>query len=267
MPHTQVAGFPVWQMQMGNGASRALLIHCMLAHSGAWTQMMARLNDVLSATAFDLPGHGRSGPWDKRGDYQTVATAIATELAETGPVDIIGHSFGATVALRMAVERPDLVRSLTLIEPVYFAALRGTPAYAAYSAEAAPFKGAMMAGDTTAAARMFVSVWGAGQGWEALSDTEKAYFVDRIDLISASAGQTDRDSSGILAAGRLEGVTVPVLLIDGENSPPVIHAIQKVLAARLPNATNLTIEGAGHMVPITHAVPVAQAIAAHIAAI
>ena len=39
----------------------------------------------------------------------------------TDPIDVIGHSFGATVALRLAVEQPEKVRSLTLIEPVFFA--------------------------------------------------------------------------------------------------------------------------------------------------
>jgi lipase len=63
---------------------------------------------------------------------------------------------------------------------------------------------------------------------------------------------------------RLESLGVPVLLIEGGASPPVIGAIHAELARRLPMATRLSVAGAGHMVPITHPEPVAAAIAAHL---
>jgi pimeloyl-ACP methyl ester carboxylesterase len=80
---------------------------------------LAPAHDVF----FDLPGHGRSAPWAGT-DYHSDATAVAAALLH-GPTHIIGHSFGATVALRLAVERPDLVSRVTLIEPVMFAAAGG----------------------------------------------------------------------------------------------------------------------------------------------
>jgi lipase len=52
-----------------------------------------------------------------------MAVDLLQDQAQGQPVDVIGHSFGGTVALRLAVERPDLVRSLVLIEPVFVAAL------------------------------------------------------------------------------------------------------------------------------------------------
>jgi pimeloyl-ACP methyl ester carboxylesterase len=70
--------------------------------------------------AFDLPGHGRSADWDGASDYHHLSTQIAASFL-TEPVDLIGHSFGATVALRLAVEQPQKLRSLILIEPVFFA--------------------------------------------------------------------------------------------------------------------------------------------------
>ena len=59
--------------------------------------------------------------------------------------------------------------------------------------------------------------------------------------------------------------SVPVLLIEGADSPPVIDAIHTELARRLPQASRLSVPGAGHMVPITHPQIVAAAIAAHLA--
>ena len=110
----------------GHGAP-VVMVHCMLARHESLLPLAAAIGG--HATLFDLPGHGRSPDWDGAQDYQTQAVAWAAACCD-GPAHLIGHSFGATVALRLAVDRPDLVSRLTLIEPVYFAAARGTPAHA-----------------------------------------------------------------------------------------------------------------------------------------
>jgi pimeloyl-ACP methyl ester carboxylesterase len=57
-----------------------------------------------------------------------------------------------------------------------------------------------------------------------------------------------------------------VLLVEGERSPPVVAAIQARLAERLPRAERIVVAGAGHMAPLTHPRPVAEAIHTHIGA-
>jgi pimeloyl-ACP methyl ester carboxylesterase len=69
--------------------------------------------------------HGKSPDWDGSGDFQDVSVAAALPFLDDAPMDLIGHSFGATLALRLAVAHPDRVRSLTMIEPVL---LRRRPA-------------------------------------------------------------------------------------------------------------------------------------------
>lgn len=259
MPHETVAGFPVWEISMGIGPNKALLLHCGLAHSGAWAGMASKLNDVLDAKAIDLPGHGQSGEWSGPGNYQERVCEIVAAMLN-GPTCLIGHSFGGTVALRMAVERPELVQSLILIEPVYFAAARGSDAFRQYSADYAEFTGALMAGDRITAARAFIATWGAGEPWETLSDQQRAYIVDRIHLIAETSRAVYDDVDEILAPGRLEQVNVPVLLIDGAKSPPIIDAVQSVLQERLSDARRVTITDAGHMSPVTHPAEVAAAV-------
>ncbi len=108
-------GVPTHWITLGQGPRQALLIHCSLGHAGGWSRMVAALDDLVTAIAYDLPGHGRSADWDGTTNIQDVSTAMAVDLLEDQakgkPVDVIGHSFGGTVALRLAVERPDLVRS------------------------------------------------------------------------------------------------------------------------------------------------------------
>ena len=261
MPKAEKAGFPTYWTTFGQGPRPALMIHCSLSHSGGWGPLARDLSGALTMTAFDTPGHGRSARWDGQAEVQGVTAAIAADFLE-GPTDIIGHSFGATVALRLAVERPDLVRSLVLIEPVFFAvAIADHPdIWAALEANSVEFTAAMEADDHLRAAEEFTRVWGDGTPWVQVPEAQKALLADQMYLIEAGAGALHQDLGGMLAPGVLQGMSAPTLLIEGSASPPVIAAIGEGLCARLPNARRAVIMGANHMVPITHAPQVAAEI-------
>lgn len=244
-----------WRV-FGQGDSQALALHCSLAHQGAWAGLAQGL-PRLSITAPDLLGHGRSADWDGMADFHSLATRQAMGLLATlpdGPVHLIGHSFGATVALRMALEDMDRIASLTLFEPVLFCAARaaGGPAFADLLAAFAPFEAALNAGDDAAAAEHFQTIWGRGERFSDLPEGQRRYITERIGLIAAQNATLLEDAAGILSYGRLEGLGVPVLLLQGAESPAVIDAINAELARRLPQVTRATVAGAGHMLPITH---------------
>ncbi len=249
MPRDHRAGLSVYWAQYGT-APDTLLIHCSLAHQGAWAPLVAKAG--LNAIAFDMPGHGRSAKWDGVTDYQAQTTSIAHSFCDA-PMHVMGHSFGATVALRLALEHPASLRSLTLIEPVFFAAAQGTPEHAAHEVAFAPFVAAMEAEDRPRAARLFTDIWGTGAPWESLPDSQQRALTDRIHLILAGAPAINEDNAGQLTPGRLEALETPTLLLRGSRSNPVTAAINATLARRLPNATSHTINGVGHMGPLTHA--------------
>ncbi len=259
MPIDQRGGFATNWSVNGNGARKALMIHCSLANQRTWNGVIEQLSEAATFTSFDLPGHGKSGDWDGRGEYQTICTAMAKDFLNA-PFDLVGHSFGATVALRLAVENPGLVRSLTLIEPVYFAAVRGTDAFDEHEQDFQKFVHAMEAGELERATCEFTRLWGDGTPWQEQGEKQRASAVKRIHLISAHAGAICDDPAGVLAPGRLEKLDIPVLLMDGVKSPPVIDAIQTRLLGRFANAKRLTLDDARHMVTITHPVQVAKAI-------
>ncbi len=259
MPKDRRGGFPThWTVR--EGARAALLIHCSLAHKGAWSGVAERLDPSLRMTAFDLPGHGRSGDWDGRGDYQAVSVAMARDLID-GQADLIGHSFGATVALRLAVERPELVRSLTMIEPVFFAVLSGeaSSVVAEHYASYAVITDALECGRAEDAARSFMADWGVGIPWSEIAETKRNYAVQRIGQIRDIEPEIYHDRAGLIS--RLGGLDLPVMIVNGTQSPAVMSVICDRLAARIPGAVRRHIDGAGHMVPITHPGPVADCIA------
>ena len=243
----------------GDGPRGVLALHCALAHGGEW----AGLNlPGVTLTAPDLPGHGGSPDW-AGADYHTDCTRAALGLMDA-PMDLIGHSSGATIALRMALERPDLVQTLTLIEPVLFAAARaaGSPAYADHATRFAPVALALHDHDLTAAAAAFHGVWGVG-AFAALPPEMRDYMAARMPLIAALNPALVLDTGRLLGSYRLESLGIPVLLMEGDRSPPVIAAIHDELQRRLPQVTRIVVPGAAHMLPLTHTAQVRAAIAAH----
>ncbi|PJI84616.1 pimeloyl-ACP methyl ester carboxylesterase [Yoonia maricola] len=242
---------------VGAGAP-AVMVHCALSNHKALLPLAEAVGGQVSL--IDMPGHGRSDDWDGKRDYQTLVFEAAAACCD-GPTHLIGHSFGATAALRLAIERPDLVNRLTLIEPVYFAAAKGTPAHAQHAKNFRPFVGAMLTGDEARAAEVFNSLWGATP-WADIPARMQAKLAQRIHLIVAGAAPIEEDAAGITSAERLGALNIPVTLIRGADTQPVITEIHRVLVKRIPNATDHEIAEAAHMLPLTHSDEVAAIIRA-----
>jgi pimeloyl-ACP methyl ester carboxylesterase len=256
-------GVTVHTRSFGKGPRPVLALHCTLGHGGAWRRVAAALEGIATLTAMDLPGHGDSGDWDGVEDLHGLATEMARGLL--GPrQDLIGHSFGATVALRLAVEAPERVRTLTLIEPVFFAAALQDDRDGAEAALActAPYTAALAAQDFDRAARLFHGVWGEDTPWAEIPEATRRYITERMPLIQSQAPMLVEDNAGLLAPKRLERAAMPCLILEGDRTAPVMGLIHYALEKRLPQARRHTIKGAGHMAPLTHPGAVAREIEA-----
>ncbi|MFM2437880.1 MAG: hypothetical protein RLZ55_697 [Actinomycetota bacterium] len=97
-----------------------VMVHGLGGMSTNWTDLMHLQADRgRRCVALDLPGFGRSEA-DPEGDYSLARhSAAVIDLLETvdGPVNLVGNSLGGAVATTVAAERPDLVRTLTLLAP------------------------------------------------------------------------------------------------------------------------------------------------------
>ena len=138
-----VHGHLINRVTVGQGAPLAM-IHCALASHETLLPLAGQIDGRIGL--MDMPGHGRSDDWDGRANYHDLLCDALTGSCAPG-THVIGHSLGATVALRLAIERPELVGRLTLIEPVYFAAAKGTEAHQQHVDRFRPFIKAMQADD------------------------------------------------------------------------------------------------------------------------
>jgi pimeloyl-ACP methyl ester carboxylesterase len=104
----------------GDTAATAVYVHGLGGSSTNWTDLSTQLAGYADGYSPDLPGFGRSEPVEGY-DYSMVSHARTMidyiESLGRGPVHLVGNSMGGTVSLIVAVIRPDLVRTLTLVSP------------------------------------------------------------------------------------------------------------------------------------------------------
>ncbi|PWE51268.1 alpha/beta hydrolase [Thioclava sp. NG1] len=268
MPRDQRQGAEVFWQSFGQGERPAIAIHCTLGSSNLWAKALMPLGQQITATAFDQPSHGQSAPWrgdaSEPGSFQTQVTRIAASFIER-PVDLIGHSFGASVALRIAVGAPEAVRSLTLIEPVLFAALpEDDPDWQDLRAKQDHFEQLMEAGDYEPAARGFMRDWGTGQPWDSYTETQRERFTACMPMVENISRANFADPAQIARPDGIEQIDAPAIIIHGDRSPPTMPKVAEAIAARLPDVGVACVEGAGHMLPATHPEQCASLIAANL---
>ncbi|ASR38951.1 hydrolase [Prauserella marina] len=104
----------------GAGDSTVVYVHGLGGSSTNWTDLAAQLAPSARGFALDLPGFGRSEP-ETGFTFSLLAHAgVVADYIEqhtNGPVHLVGNSMGGAIALLLGANRPDLVRTLTLVSP------------------------------------------------------------------------------------------------------------------------------------------------------
>jgi len=253
MPIELRADFMVNWLSFGRGTEEVLLLHCTMGSLGAWRGLIDCFPSNYRFTAFDMPGHGKSGEWGDQGDFHTYGTEIAKTFLGS-PKHLIGHSFGGSIALRLALELPEMVRSLVLIEPVMMnLVFLDNPAFKEiYDRDHRLYYEAFETGNYDKAAQAFYVHWGDGRAWQDLPERSRNLMINKIRMIRAGEDSVYGDRYGFCQKARLGAIDLPVLLIEGGRSHSSVAKINDALERRLQKTSRVCIHSASHMVPITH---------------
>lgn len=268
MQTIMIDGVEVAFTAAGSGPPVALL-HCSGSSAAQWSDLAALLGGRFNVIAPDLYGCGATGAWPGRSPIRLAdhARMVAGLLrAQAGPVHLVGHSFGGAVAMRVAMDHPGLLRSLTLIEPVLFHLLRQGGAgdrnlYAEIRSIAAGVFECALNGHSHAGMARFVDYWNGEGAWARLSPGAQARMAGQIAGVSANFTAIFAESA---TAEDYQRVMVPTLVLHGDASPGPARRVAELAAASVPACTVIAFSGAGHMLPLTHAADVADALTAHI---
>jgi pimeloyl-ACP methyl ester carboxylesterase len=220
------------------------------------------------ALAPDLIGYGKTAalPAGAVFDLDAEVDALAPLLPCCGEeVHLVGHSYGGVVALHLALANPARVRTLTLIEPVFFAALRYAGEFAAYDRfrRLRDAFTSMLARDRVAAMQLFIDFWAGGGAWEKLGVPQREQMLAVAEKIvldwhASFAADPGRDALAVLAPR--------TALMRGDSSPEPMRRLVDALHGLMPGSTREVVPGANHLLPVTHASAMTASILSHLRA-
>jgi pimeloyl-ACP methyl ester carboxylesterase len=185
----------------------------------------------------------------------TAACARLMEHIGWSEAHVAGHSYGALVALQLAVDHPERARSVALLEP----AARGVASSAAVREALRPIVAAYRSGDKQTALDGFLQHV-CGEGYETpLAEAVPGAFGEALaetDLFfQAEMSAVQQWSFGPADAAR---VNVPVLNVVGAQSEPRFVEGSSLVQSWFPNAERLVVPGAGHLLMVQQPSAVAR---------
>jgi pimeloyl-ACP methyl ester carboxylesterase len=235
-----------------------MLVHGSWGDHLNWAQVTPALSSSFHVATYDRRGHSRSERLPGQGSIHDDVADLAALIEHLfdGPAHVIGNSFGAAIALNLALQRPEMIRSLIVHEPPLFGLLEGDPAVqpalAAVHERVAAVVALLEAGQDGAAARRFVESIAFGPGaWDQLPQATRDIFV-----FNAPTWLDEQREPGWMALDldRLAAFSAPALLSYGGESPPFFPLVVQRIAQALPRARQNVFQQAGHVPHLSHPV-------------
>lgn len=235
-------GTPIACLRSGSGPPLVLVAGTGAANPMAWSAVVPSLQERFTVYAIDRRGHGDSGDspdYALEREFEDIA-AVVDSMDE--PADVLGHSFGATIALEASLLTGNM-RRLALYEPAI--PIPGVPVFAEGYVER--LQAHLDAGDLEG---MLMTVY----------SEELQLPPEQIAQLKASAGWPSRlDAARTLPrearAGELytfdgpqfRDMQTPTLLLLGSESLPMFHTATEMVGAALPNSRVAVLQRQQHM--------------------
>ncbi len=248
MPRYDGRGFKINYIEQGKGPV-VVFAHGFCMDHTMYAAQFEDLPETYRCIAWDMRGHGRSecppGPWTMQDLVVDLISFI--EGMNAAPCHLIGMSWGGMIAVRVAIQREDLVRSLVLVdtsadqEPPEVAEV-----YRGFQQQIVENDG--MPDDLATGT---LPIFYGPTFSEANPDTLK-YHVEREQdmpttaLVQGLEALLGRDS----VVDRLGEIRVPTLVIHGEADAAIPIARGEQLADGIPGAELIRVPDAGHSTPL-----------------
>lgn len=245
-----VASLPA--LVRGTGPA-VVLVHGAVGDYRIWDGIVAELAAEYRLVAISRRFHWPELAASARGEYTFEHQADdLTHFLQMrgGKAHLVGHSYGAGVALLVALRHPELIRSLVLIEPPFSSVVPTTEdgfmgEVASRDSLVASIRSAVAAGMDQRAAEELIDWVRAGVGrFSGLPPTVQ----EQVHANARTVGPSYSTSSPRIACDDLRDLRVPVLVVTGRETRLWYQLIARHTQQCILRAEVSTIRNAGHMV-------------------
>jgi pimeloyl-ACP methyl ester carboxylesterase len=238
-----------------------ICLHSSLGSAKQWSGLMAQLGDSCWFTLTDQVASIQH-QISLEEEVQSVVDFIESQGKKA---HLIGHSFGASVALKVAQANPENLASVVLIEPISFNLLPQVDTtdqhlYQQLNETAELINLAVKQGHSWSMTKKLINGLNGQACWEKFSTDKKLSLVNNVDRVPQEIRAILNDQSDV---GKLQQVSVPVLILCGTYSPNAIKRISCLLNDEIEQARHRTLAFSGHLLPITHEATVTRHIFDH----
>ena len=267
MAELSIEGQRVSYFEFGSGAP-VVLLHAGAGSGKQWLKTARLLEARFQVIAPDLWGFGGTEKWSgehelTHDDQALLVVGVIEHLCKE-PVHIVGHSYGGATAVRVILQKRELVRTAVLIEPILtpLLALAGEEnLFREYFDMAQGFLGDVAAGKLDEGWRGFLDYRNGPGTWEALSEAPRERFREATESTVAAFRSNLNNSTSIKD---LEQLSLPTLVMCGEKTTVPDRRLTEILRDYIPQCRYEIIPGAEHMSPLSHPAFIAEAVERHI---
>ena len=177
------------QVVHSSGCPTVVLLHSSASSARQWKGVVAALQTRFRVHAVEFHGHGARTAW--RGDAPLTladeAALVAPLLAEAGGAHVVGHSYGAAVALKLATTHPEHVRSVVAYEPVLFRWLIDDTVHHRPAQDVVAIADAirdrLAMNQKHSAAQRFIDFWSGGGSWESMPGGKQDFIATHMRAV------------------------------------------------------------------------------------
>ena len=241
-------------IEKGRGET-VLLLHSTAAGNKQWRKLIELLSSSYRVLAPNLYGYGSTSAWSQP-HPQTLADHVALLerfLVDKPKINIIGHSFGGSVAMMAAKIHKPKVNKLILIEPNPFYLLSNNKESEGYKEAVALCDLIKQNGDKgtwNIAAEYFADYWNGTGNWEGMNSERQDKF---ISALKPNYHEWDCVMNEKISIEEWKhGLPANTTVLMSEDTVQSIKGINSLLKSKIPDWSYVNYGDGGHMAPLTH---------------